>query len=218
MMYRVVLWGTLGVLLMTGLQPTVSQDIAADAADDWLMRVQDRYAALSGLQATYEQEVSTELNEGTEQRQGTLYATPDAFRVEADRQTIVSNSETIWVHDEIRNQVIVSTPDEQRPDLATPNTLFARFSDMFTVVDSEETSAGMVRLSLEANDSAADYEAMVLWVRPDDATITELELTDGGGTHVRIQLSDMTFDPSFDEGVFTFEPPEGVEVVDLRDG
>ncbi|MES3629053.1 MAG: outer membrane lipoprotein carrier protein LolA [Longimonas sp.] len=190
---------------------------AQTADEDWLTRVQDRYAALSGLQAQYQQSVDSPIDDGSMERSGMLYATPNAFRVEGSGQTVVSNEATTWVYNRVRGQVIISEPGEQDPDLATPTTLFSRFSDAFRLEASEEVSDGRVRLTLQAEDPQAEYETLILWVRPNDTTITALELTDFSGTHIRIELSEIVLNPEMSEELFAFDPPEHAEVVDLRE-
>lgn len=189
----------------------------SDPATDWLTRVQDRYDQLDGLRAEYEQAVTAPMDDDTTERTGTLYATPESFRVEGDGQTIVSNPTTTYVYNQIRGQVIVSDAEADDGDWARPTTLFAQFSDAFTLESSESVSNEQVRLTLQAADDDAEYETLVLWVRERDTVITQLELTDFSDTHIRIRLNDITLNPDFEDDRFAFEPPADAEVVDLRD-
>ena len=211
MMRRSILLFTL--ILVLGL-PSV---LHAQSETDWLTRVQDRYDALNGLRAEYEQTVTSPLDDGTTERTGMLYATPEAFRVEGDGQTIVSNPTTTYVYNRMRGQVIVSDAEANDGNWARPTTLFAQFSDAFTLEASESASNGTRRLTLQATDEQADYETLVLWVRERDTVITQLELTDFSGTHIRIRLNAIALNPDFADDLFTFEPPAEAEVVDLRD-
>jgi len=215
MMYRSVV---LFVCLLLAAQPAAhaqTDDASGDA--DWLARVQDRYAELEGLRAEYQQSVTSPFDENTTEREGMLYATPESFRVEGDGQTIVSNPTTTYVYNRMRGQVIVSDADADEGDWARPTTLFAQFSDTFTLESSEETSSDEVRLTLQAADDEAEYETLVLWVRRSDTVITQLELTDFSDTHIRIRLNAIELEPDFGDGLFTFDPPADAEVVDLRD-
>lgn len=200
-------------LLVVGAPAAHAQ---AEADADWLTRVQDRYDTLDGLRAEYEQTVTSPLDDGTTERTGMLYATPEAFRVEGDGQTIVSNPTTTYVYNRMRGQVIVSDAEANDGDWARPTTLFAQFSDAFTLESSESVSDGTRRLTLQATDDQADYETLVLWVRERDTVITQLELTDFSGTHIRVRLNEIALNPDFADDLFTFEPPAEAEVVDLR--
>jgi outer membrane lipoprotein-sorting protein len=203
------------LILILGLPSVLHAQSGADI--DWLTRVQDRYYTLDGLRAEYEQTVTSPLDDGTTERTGMLYATPEAFRVEGDGQTIVSNPTTTYVYNRMRGQVIVSDAEANDGDWARPTTLFAQFSDAFTLEASESASNGTRRLTLQATDDQADYETLVLWVRERDTVITQLELTDFSGTHIRIRLNAIALNPDFADDLFTFEPPAGAEVVDLRE-
>lgn len=189
----------------------------AQSETAWLDRVQSRYAELDGLQAEYRQVVTSPLDDGTTERTGMLYVTPQAFRVEGDGQTVVSNPTTTYVYNRMRGQVIISNADAEEGDWARPTTLFAQFSDAFTLEGSEAVSNGTRRLTLQANAADADYETLVLWVRERDTVITQLELTDFSGTHIRIHLSNIVLNPDLGDALFTFDPPSAAEVVDLRD-
>ena len=122
---------------------------------DWLARVQDRYDALEGLRAEYQQTVISPVDESTTEREGMLYATPEAFRVEGDGQTIVSNPTTTYVYNRMRGQVILSDANADEGDWARPTTLFAQFSDAFTLESSKNTEQRRgSRLTLQADDDA----------------------------------------------------------------
>jgi outer membrane lipoprotein-sorting protein len=203
------------LILILGLPSVLHAQSEIDT--DWLARVQERYDTLDGLRAEYEQTVTSPLDDGTTERTGMLYATPEAFRVEGNGQTIVSNPTTTYVYNRMRGQVIVSDAEADDGDWARPTTLFAQFSDAFTLESSESASNGMRRLVLQAVDDQADYETLVLWVRERDTVITQLELTDFSGTHIRIRLNAIALNPDFENNLFTFEPPAEAEVVDLRE-
>lgn len=216
MMPRSVFLTVVVLLLVVSPAAHAQSDTSTDDPD-WLTRVQDRYDTLEGLRAEYQQTVTSPFDGGTTDRNGMLYATPEAFRVEGDGQTIVSNPTTTYVYNRMRGQVILSDAEADEGDWARPTTLFAQFSDGFTLESSEVTSNDQVRLTLQATDDDAEYKTLVLWVRRSDTIITQLELTDFSDTHIRIRLNAIELDPDFEEGLFTFEPPTEAEVVDLRE-
>ena len=205
------------VLLMAASPAAHAQSDTSTGDIDWLARVQNRYDTLEGLRAEYQQTVTSPLDGSTTERDGMLYATPEAFRVEGDGQTIVSNPTTTYVYNRMRGQVILSDAKADDGDWARPTTLFAQFSDAFTLESSEVTSSDEVRLTLQVTDDDAEYKTLVLWIRRNDTVITQLELTDFSDTHIRIRLNAMELDPDFEDGLFSFDPPADAEVVDLRE-
>ena len=205
------------VLLMAASPAAHAQSDTSTGDIDWLARVQDRYDTLEGLRAEYQQTVTSPLDGSTTERDGMLYSTPEAFRVEGDGQTIVSNPTTTYVYNRMRGQVILSDAEADDGDWARPTTLFAQFSDAFTLESSEGTSSNEVRLTLQATDDDAEYKTLVLWIRRSDTVITQLELTDFSDMHIRIRLNAIELNPDFENGLFTFDPPADAEVVDLRE-
>ena len=217
MIPRRILLSVLMLLLSSPALAHAQSSTESGTEYDWLARVQDRYDALEGLRAEYQQTVISPVDESTTEREGMLYATPEAFRVEGDGQTIVSNPTTTYVYNRMRGQVILSDANADEGDWARPTTLFAQFSDAFTLESSKNTAAGEVHLTLQAEGNDAEYETLALWVRRSDTVITQLELTDFSGTRIRIRLNAIALNPDFEDGLFTFQPPAEAEVVDLRE-
>ena len=61
----------------------------------------------------------------------------------------------------------------------------------------------------------ATYEALTIWVDPTQGLITRTEVLDLLGNRTRIEFQDMQVNQRPDPSVFRFEPPEGVEVIEL---
>lgn len=214
--YVSVFVGTLLLLLSAPSSAQTPSDVSA--GEDVLARVQATYAALDGLQATFVQRVTSDFAEGTSQLEGRLLLAPEKYRIETSEQTLVTNGETTWVYTPQDKQVIVNDADAD-PASFSPATLFGNYADRFAV-DSTWTErrrgASHDVLVLTPTVPQTTYTTMTLWVRRSDTLVTRLRVADRSGATITIDLQDLVANPQMDAETFRFDPPDGVDVVDLR--
>ncbi len=206
------------LLLTVGLGgcPAHAQD-AAPRAEALLDRLEAVYRSGQVLSADVTQTVRSPYDEGPQRFSGRLTAQGVRYRVEAPRQTVVTDGETVWVYNAAREQVLVSTPAQDEGSL-TPTDLL-RVKDTYEATLVETTERGGVAhhvLRLEPQAAGAPFESIMLWLRAEDHLVTRAEATDVNGSVITIELSNLRLEEAAAPGTFRFEAPPGVEVVDLR--
>ncbi len=205
------------VLLALGVWFAGQPAHAQPRAEALLDRLEATYRSDRVLHATVTQTVTSPYAGTPSTTTGTITAQGDRYRVELPRQTVVTDGETVWVYNAAREQVLVSRATDDEVTL-TPTDLF-RLAD-----DYEATLTDTVRrdgrrhyvLRLVPKDPSALYREITLWLRAEDAVATRIEATDVNDATAVIELHDVRFAASAEAGLFTFEAPEGAEVVDLR--
>jgi len=153
--------------------------------------------------------------------EGTIYMRlkkPFKLRVEREDNLIVIDGETVWTWLPRHNQVQVSDYDREGPEFPSPHTVFERYS--------KERQAAW-RMEDVVNGSICDVLSLIT-KDPTDVLITvwidrklhfpvkavEETVTGDRITHT---LANVTLDVKLGEELFTFEPPEGAVVVDMRE-
>lgn len=197
------------VLLLT---VSFAGQASAQAGGDVLDRLRARYESLDALSAQFTQRI------GEATMEGTLVLRGDAYRIETDDQTLVTDGITSWVYSKTDRQVLVN--DAIADETAfSPADFFAHYPDRFDVqVSGQETIGGerYDRLRLTPRNDDAFLEEVTLFVRGSDTLPTRVRIVDGNGTTVVFDLRGVEVNPRLADDAFRFVPPPGAEVVDLR--
>ena len=188
--------------------------LVARADDAARERLIERLEATATLSAHFEQETYAEGELRGEQASGEMQiARPLRFVwqvTEPYEQAVISDGETLWVHDPDLAQATyqpVANQVRQSPAmiLSQPrSTLTSAY---------EVTEAGVDELTsyrLYPTDDNAVFSELTLVFEGD--RIRQLRLTDNLGQDTRIRFSDVRTGLSFPAGTFEFEPPPGTDV------
>ncbi len=204
---------TLVAVLLAGPSVVYAQD-----AEAILERLEAKYQATEALRADFRQTTTSPFSNRSTTFRGTLLLQGDRYRVETDRQTLVTNGTTTWIYTPAEGQVIVSENVENETAFV-PSDFFYQYQDRFTVSSSrvvEQDGSTYHVLRMRPKEDQSFYRSITLWVRDRDALITRLEVVDANDTQMVFDLQDVEFAPSISVDAFTFSPPQGAEVIDLR--
>lgn len=209
---------TAGTLLLSG------QAWGIDGSEV-IRRLQERFADMKSLSARFERKHYWKLADQTRETRGRLYVQkPDRFRFETPVQTVVTDGKTAWNYSSVNEQVLMSSYKTVRDDRSYEKLLFdlillGGYSDRFVPryvgeVRVDRKTCHLVELIARQEESHIPY--IRLWVDRKVWLVRQVEyrnINDDVTTHM---LSDLKVDKNIREETFTFQPPEGVEVVDLR--
>ena len=213
---RSFLWGA---LLMALAFSSASAQLPVDASGDaTLQEVQDTYNALESLRGTFTQTVAPSFTTDSTQIRGELLLQDNRYRVETSRETLVTNGTTTWIYAPADSQVIVNHASDD-PSTVSPQTLFMDYADDYTVTNMRTASRrGEPHrvLTLAPTENGTRFQSIRLWVRERDALITRLRVVDANDATIKIAFDDLEVNPAVQASDFTFTPPPGVDVVDLR--
>lgn len=203
------------VLLMSTLQIGVVQ--AQDQATI-TQKLSERYSALTAMKADFVQVATSDFLDAPERFSGSLTFAGMGYRVETGSQSIVTDGTTMWIYNRSQNQVIINDFIEDEYSFSL-TTFLRQLDEDFTVTSAgEENRSGQVHdmLDLEPNDDFASFRNVRLGVRRSDGLVTWLKVIDLNDVEMVFDLSNIRIDPPIPDNLFLFEPPSGVEVVDLR--
>jgi outer membrane lipoprotein carrier protein len=204
----------LSLLLGLVLVPPASAQSDAPSLTD----VQAAYDALDGLRASFTQLLSSDFAGDTTRIEGTVLLSGNRYRVRTPDQTVVTDGETTWIYTPADSQVVVNDAGEGATQV-TPKTFLTASADRYRITESTSATRAQtphVKLSVTATDSSSRFTRATLWVRRADRLVTRMRAEDRNGSTLDLRLRDLVVNPSFDASAFTFSPPEGIEVIDLR--
>ncbi|UAW96901.1 outer membrane lipoprotein chaperone LolA [Halopseudomonas nanhaiensis] len=126
-------------------------------------------------------------------------------------QELVSNGETIWLYDPDLMQVTVQKMDQRLTH--TPALLLSgdvsTLQENFTIALTEGGNVLDFVLTPKANDSM--FDSLRLSFR--DGVINDMQMSDPVGQRTNILFQNVQLNPSVDKDLFTFDIPDGVDVI-----
>ncbi|HTT08508.1 MAG TPA: outer membrane lipoprotein chaperone LolA [Gammaproteobacteria bacterium] len=183
---------------------------ARKALDDYL-------ADFKTLRAQFEQTVTDEQGKLRETSQGTVYLErPGKFHWEYTRpyeQSIIGDGQKVWIYDKDLEQVTIRPIDKvlnSAPALILGNQV--HIDEKYNVTEMGEKD-GVQWISLIPKDASHDYAGIKLGF--EKSNLREMELADNFGQVTHLKFRDEQRNASIDDGVFSFTPPDGVDVNDL---
>jgi len=205
---------TLVVLLSLILTPPAGGQSTSLSLSD----VQEAYENLDGLRASFTQVISSDFAGDTTRLDGTVSLSGNKYRVEIPNQTVVTDGETTWIYTPADSQVVINDA-EQEESTVTPETFLTASDDRYDETASTPTTrqgTPHVKLTVAATDSASRFKEATLWVRRSDRVVTRMRATDRNGSTLDLRLKNLVVNPELRDDPFTFSPPEGLEIIDLR--
>ncbi|MDQ3774413.1 MAG: outer membrane lipoprotein chaperone LolA [Pseudomonadota bacterium] len=175
------------------------------------------------LKARFEQVLLDEQGVERERSQGTFYLSrPGRFRWDYEspyQQSIVADGQRVYVYDQDLEQVTVKPL--QKALGSTPALLLdgeVNIEERF-VVSRGAPAEGLVWLELGPRDARAARESGgYAQIRLGFAgpRLKRMDLRDNLNQTTRIEFKNAERNPSLDPSLFTFTPPEGVDVLDAE--
>jgi outer membrane lipoprotein carrier protein len=203
---------------LTGLSFLCSLGMAVAAlAQENSARLQlDRFSTgLETLHARFEQQVVG--TDGTVQDSsgGEVWLSrPQRFRWAYGGEfpeLVVADGTRIWIYDEALEQVTVRDQSRQAADsplelLTDPGQLEAQFE-----VREAGEAWDLQLLELRSKNAESEFERILLGLREDRLELMIME--DAFGLRTELRFRDIERNPPLDENLFSFVPPEGVDVI-----
>ncbi|HLD65761.1 MAG TPA: outer membrane lipoprotein chaperone LolA [Pseudomonas sp.] len=198
----------LAVLSLTGFAARADDDASVKRLAPLLNQAQTITARFSQLtldgSGTQLQETSGEL----------ALKRPGLFRWHTDepqQQLLVSNGEKVWLYDPDLEQVTIQTLDQRLTH--TPALLLSgdvsQISENFTITHKEGGDVVDFILKPKAKDSL--FDSLRLSFR--NGVLNDMQLIDSIGQRTNILFLNVKMNAALDSKQFTFEIPEGTDVI-----
>ena len=197
-----------------------AETVAAEAA----RLVQARYDDIQDLAADFQQEsrsasfAAEPLMTEAKKRGRVIFAKPGRMRwtySEPDPSLLVSDGQTLWIHDVTeRTATRLQVMDGYLTGAALEFLLGnGRLVEEFDVV---MTSCSSEAISLDLLPRAdASFERLGLVFRPESGELLQTSATDLFGNRTVIEFANTLVNQAPSPSIFEFDPPDGVEVIDL---
>jgi outer membrane lipoprotein carrier protein len=210
------------IVLMIVLLYSVGADLvlaAGETAQEVLERVKKKYDMIEDAQLRFSQKTKFELSKVEQNIDGTLYLKKtDHYRVETNDQTVVTDGKTVWSYTVSNRQVLI---DHFKMDanMMSPEKVLTGAPTEFasTLIGKERIGkTEVVALKLIPRDAQSLVKMMKLWIDNSTWLIKKAEIVDVNGKQTEYLVTDVKINTGLQDSRFTYQVPEGTEVVDLR--
>jgi outer membrane lipoprotein carrier protein len=212
-------FAALGVLVSIGPVWSRSDDSASLAqAQQWIRLVADPLQSAKKLEIRFRASVLTAEGESQPGYQGVLYTAENhAFRMEIPAGTYVSDGSTFWEYHPSTQQAIVKSAQAISGKSLPARMLLDYLSATPLSCDtlaSGKTAA--VRIALRPGESATHLDSLEIRIGLKSRQWQSVATLDVNGMRTTYTLQKYRSLNSLPARTFSFSPPKGVEVVDMR--
>jgi len=192
---------------------------AGETAQDVLEKVRKKYDSISDAQLKFSQKTKFDLSKIEQNIRGTLFLKKtNKYRVETDDRTIVTNGETVWSYTVSTRQVLI---DHFKMDenAISPEKVLAGAPTEFSSTLLGREKLGKTEalvLKLVPNSDQSLVKTMKLWIDNSTWLIKKVEIEDVNGKQTEYVVTEVKTNTGLQDSDFTYQLPEGTEVVDLR--
>ncbi|MGH2569461.1 MAG: outer membrane lipoprotein chaperone LolA [Bacteroidota bacterium] len=181
--------------------------------------VQRRYEAMRDATAKFTQHVKFSFSKIEQNFEGTLtMKKPNKYRIESEHQTFVTDGSVVWSYSPVNKQVLVDRFKENQSTLSPDKLLLNLPAQYYTTLLGKENvdRAETFVLKLVPKDDQAFIRSVKVWVEDGTWVVRRVLVVDVNETETQYMLKEIKLNTHVNDSLFSFSPPPGTEVVDLR--
>jgi outer membrane lipoprotein carrier protein len=185
-------------------------------AQDIIQNVQNTYKDITDAKASFSQTVKYGSSK-SQASSGTLYIKKEnKYRIETGSMIIITDGTTSWSYNSNKKQVVIDNYKETGNTFSPNKYLFQYPENFYSDLSGTETMNGKDVYVLKLRPRESGYvKSAQLWVGKDDWLIKKIYIqTDESTTTYNVK--NLQVNQGLSNSKFTFTPPEGVEVIDMR--
>ncbi len=178
-----------------------------------LIAVQDEYNSNSSLSADFVLSLNksgAKTGKKSAQSGKIFLGTENKLRVEMKGALVVCDGSTFWNFKKNENKVIINNFDPNDPSSFSIKTILNEYPKKCTVEEENNTI-----ILTPKSDSELDFTKAEIWIDKRNL-IQKIWIEYPSMGNFEISLSNYNLDQNIPQSEFTFTPPEGSKIIDLR--
>ncbi|MCL4547463.1 MAG: outer membrane lipoprotein chaperone LolA [Bacteroidetes bacterium] len=195
----------------------LSSFLFAQSGNEFLKRVQGKFNSIGNFTADFSQAIYATQGSNPAKVTGKFYyKKKNKFIVELKNEMIVSDGNTIWNLNKKFNRVVISYFSDD-PTSFSLETFVFDYPPLCKVrlVKEDHAAHGEGILELTPKDQDMEFKSVKIYVNK-EGLISALEIIDRGDIKYSFQFSNFKLNQSMPDSKFTYNPPKGIHIIDLR--
>ncbi len=206
-------------IIIFALIPIYFSLFGADA-EKVIKEIQEKYQESKSIEIDFKEINRFKLTGTTSEIFGTfIIKDEDNFRLDSETQIITTNGKNFWRYNKIENQVLIDHAKKENQDVLLNNFLYDLEKKYYSQLIEEYKEGGrkiyVIKLTPKSSNESF-FTSIKIWVEDKSWKINRVIYTDYNENQTEYVIEKITFDKEFPNSFFTFDPPEGSEIVDVR--
>lgn len=179
------------------------------SGEELLKKLQDKFEKINDLTAEFKQST----NEKAAINGKFFFKKKDMLRVELKKSILISNGVTNWNFNQKENKVIISKNEDNASPLSLKKVIYdypRECSISSEIIEREE-----ILILTPNKNSSIGYSLVKIWVNNENL-IKQIVMKDKADNQIRIDFTNYRINQKIPDSKFSFSPPEGSKVIDLR--
>ena len=176
----------------------------------YLKSLQKKFSTINDLSADFTEHTYNKIDYDGK----FLYKKGNHLRFELKNLIVVSNGKTNWNFDKRQNKVIITDFDLKNPSAVTLENIINEFPSKCTVTESKDEGVPVIELKPKAN-SGINAQLIKIWLSGENL-VKKVSIKSGTGTVLEFSFSNYKINPGLADSEFSFNPPKGAKVLDIR--
>ena len=197
------------IYLLIFILISINHSIAQENASVLLKSIQDKFDSINDLSAQITQSVNGKVN----LKGKVYYKKENHLRFEFKNVLIVSDGETSWNYNKKQNKVIITDYENEGNKILSIRQMIYEYPEDCELSTYE--LEGNKVLQLIPKDNTFSFNSIKLFIN-DDNLITQAWIYDPAAGSIQLDLSNYQLNKNLEDSYFTFSPPEGSQILDLR--
>lgn len=178
-------------------------------ASSVLRELQNKYNSISDLSVDYSQRAG-----GKVVLSGKIFFKKEnKYRIENKNQIIGSDGLSAWNYNASQKKYVVTNYDGQNNSIYSINYLVYQLPNECLL--STRSEGNSLVLELKPKSANLDFKKIDLWINS-EKLIEKIVLNDFNNNTNEISLSNYKLNQKISDSLFSFNPPEGTKIIDLR--
>ena len=193
----------------------LSVNVNAQSGNDILKKIQNKFKSINNFNADFTQTISDPEGQQNGKLSGKFfYKRKNKFAVELKSGSIISDGTTVWNYDARLKRVVISNFSDEPTSFSLERYIFD-YPALCKVkyVGNEKGKDEIIELVPKEN--YIDFKSAKIWKSSDDM-ISRMEIIDLADAKYGFQLSAIKVDQDIADSKFSFTPPKGIKIIDLR--
>jgi chaperone LolA len=183
--------------------------LAQGSAEQLVKSLQNKFNSISDLSADFRQ-----ISNGKVTLSGKFfYGKGNKLRLELKNLTIVSDGKTSWSYNKNAKKVIISNYDLDDPSIISLGNIINDYPSHCTVTENKNGETNV--LNLTPVKQGLSFKSAKIYISRDNL-IQKMDLIDQNNINIQIEFSNYQLNNKFSTSTFTFTPPKGSKIIDLR--
>ncbi|MEO8447330.1 MAG: outer membrane lipoprotein chaperone LolA [bacterium] len=188
----------------------------AQDAQEIIKKVQSKYENITDAKASFTQTLKGSGGKANSSS-GVIYIKKgNQYRIEAGSQIIITDGQTSWSYSPKRKQVVIDNYKDDGSSFSPNKFLFSYPENFYSDLEGDENVGGVDCYVIKLTPrSGGSVKSAKIWIDKNEDLIRKINIVTTESTNTYM-LKDISLDAGLSSSKFSFSPPAGVEVIDLR--